>query len=375
MYTFVNFFRKKWISSVRSFRNVFSLQNRKERLFPSGDNHPSLDPAMHSRRELIKSLATMPLFGFLFWKLARNTPGWKSHEEAGLFARVRGDVTTGESPPENLQGKVPHGKIGDLEISRMMPGGNLVGGFAHSRDLVYVSDLLKEYHTDEKVIETLFLAEECGMNAAILRTDEDTVRILGKYRKQGGNIKWIAQYYPSPDNMDNLNLAIDNGADAAFSQGARADSFVTHNRLYVLHDSLEYARRQGIPSGIGAHLLEVIKASEEEELDPDFYMKTLHHYRYWSAPPEQERDTISASNWSPDTDRTIAYMEKVDKPWIAFKVLAAGSIRPQDGFRFAFESGADFICVGMFDFQVVENSNITWNLFRDEIPRNRAWMG
>ncbi len=45
----------------------------------------------------------------------------------------------------------------------------------------------------------------------------------------------------------------------------------------------------------------------------------------------------------------------IDVPLFGFKVLAGGAIQPEDGFRYAFESGSDFICVGMFDFQVVEN--------------------
>ena len=35
--------------------------------------------------------------------------------------------------------------------------------------------------------------------------------------------------------------------------------------------------------------------------------------------------------------------------------MAAGAIHPREGFKYAFRSGADFICVGMFDFQVREN--------------------
>jgi hypothetical protein len=42
-------------------------------------------------------------------------------------------------------------------------------------------------------------------------------------------------------------------------------------------------------------------------------------------------------------DRTIAFMQEIEKPWIAFKVLAAGGIRPESGFRYAFEHGADFM--------------------------------
>jgi len=38
---------------------------------------------------------------------------------------------------------LPAGKIGNVTISRLICGGNLVSGYAHSRDLIYVSPLLK----------------------------------------------------------------------------------------------------------------------------------------------------------------------------------------------------------------------------------------
>jgi len=53
----------------------------------------------------------------------------------------------------------PCGKIGKLAISRLICGGNLISGFAHSRDLIYVAPLLKRYFTDAKVFETLALCE------------------------------------------------------------------------------------------------------------------------------------------------------------------------------------------------------------------------
>ena len=68
-------------------------------------------------------------------------------------------------------------------------------------------------------------------------------------------------------------------------------------------------------------------------------------------------------------------MNSVEKPWIAFKVLAAGAFRPHAGFRYAFENGADFACVGMFDYQVVENCN-TLNEILQEVKttRNRRFV-
>ena len=65
-------------------------------------------------------------------------------------------------------------------------------------------------------------------------------------------------------------------------------------------------------------------------------------------------------------------MKKVDKPWIAYKVLGAGVSHPREGFKYAFENGADFVCVGMFDFQIREDAIITRDLLKN-INRQRPW--
>jgi hypothetical protein len=46
----------------------------------------------------------------------------------------------------------------------------------------------------------------------------------------------------------------------------------------------------------------------------------------------------------------IDFMKTVKKPWIAFKVMAAGAIPPRKAFRHAFNGGADYVLAGMFDF-------------------------
>ena len=56
--------------------------------------------------------------------------------------------------------------------------------------------------------------------------------------------------------------------------------------------------------------------------------------------------------WCNNPEETAAFMETVEKPWVAFKVMAAGAIPPRMAFSYAYRHGADFIIAGMFDFQV-----------------------
>jgi len=68
-------------------------------------------------------------------------------------------------------------------------------------------------------------------------------------------------------------------------------------------------------------------------------------------------------------------VQRAKVPVMGFKVLAAGAIQPEDGFEWAFRNGADFICVGMFDFQVVQNANIANKVLDNLQGRTREWFG
>ena len=75
-----------------------------------------------------------------------------------------------------------------------------------------------------------------------------------------------------------------------------------------------------------------------------------------------------------DPEETIAFMESLPQPWIAFKVLAAGAIHPQDAFKYTFNAGADFLCIGMYDFQMVDDVNYAMEAYAESKVRKRPWI-
>ena len=283
------------------------------------------------------------------------------------------------NPPVSAQ-PMPRGKIGKLSISRLISGGNLISGWAHSRDLHYVAELMRTYNTDDKVMETLELLEKHGVNTIITDPNDKTFRIFGKYWKErGGKIQWIAEGHPRTDDWKtNIQKSIDFGASAIYVQGVIGDEWLKADRLDLLGNCVTLIKSQGLPGGIGAHELEVIVQSEKNKYNADFYVKTLHQSDYWSRQrSDLEPAVISnpADNyWDRDPEKTIAFMRGVEKPWIAFKVLAAGAIRPESGFPYAFKNGADHICVGMFDFQVERNVALALNVLRKTVNRERTWL-
>ena len=283
-----------------------------------------------------------------------------------------------------MKGKVPTGKIKDVVISRIIAGGNLISGFAHARDLIYVSSWLKTYFTDEKVIETLWICEACGINTAILRTDENTIRILDKYWKRGGKIQWLAQTYPKGQDITNVKSAIDNGAIGAFVMGNIADQIILENRIDDMNKPVEFIRSQGLIAGTAGHSMTVPITCAEKGIEVDFFMKTFHQNNYWSATPVDPSDPYlpvqgSQHNQSHDNlwcmgeEAVTDFFRNNTTPWIAYKVLAAGAIKPEDGIRHAFSGGADFACIGMFDFQVIENANIAYDILNTNLQREREW--
>ncbi len=283
--------------------------------------------------------------------------GGISYEHQALVAQLvdRSDYDKVKEPVQGLQ----RGKFGKYEVSRLIIGGNLISGSAHAGELVYQSALMTHYFSTEKILETWALAERNGINTTLMRADPHIMAHYQKFtRERGGKLQWIAQSAPEQgDPGDNAKRARDNGAIAMYLHGGVSDGLVKQGKVEQIAQALEGIRKAGLMAGIGAHLLATSQACERAKLDPDFYMLTVNQVNYYCSPAAD----------------TAEFMKTIKKPWIGFKALGAGRVLPPEGFRHAFQRGADFIAVGMFDWQVRDDTAHVQEMLAKDIERERAW--
>jgi hypothetical protein len=275
---------------------------------------------------------------------------------------------------------LPTGKIGNEQFTRLILGGNLIGGWSHSRELTYVGALMRQYNTPSKIRQTLEIGETLGINAINTWVMQDNSQIF-EHWKAGGKLKWISQArLDAEDGFSQFQKAIDQGASAVHITGDGAELLLAQRRFEKVGESVQFIKSQKRIAGVGAHDLRVIVECEKAKLDVDFYQKTFHSHDYYTAPRPDDTGPLGAhdNSWCQDPQAVVDVMATVKKPWIAFKILAAGAIPPRAAFPYAFNSGADFILVGMFDWQIQEDATLARRVISaatgSSSKRTRPWF-
>ncbi len=300
---------------------------------------------------------------------------------AGTTLPSAGLPSVAAEVPVSIQSQtLPTGTIGSLQVSRILLGGNLLTHYTHSRDLQYVYSLAERYNNEAKILETLAIAEANGVNTLVIHTVPWALDILQKHRKRGGKMQWIICTTAEIDNSmatytRSIQQLAEIGTEAVYLWGVRADALSQQGRVDLIAKAVEIGKKHNLPSGIGAHDVNVVIQCHQNSIPADFYIKTFHSHHYPTAPRPEEIKGATAEipgYWCADPQLVIDTMKEVKQPWIAFKVMAAGAIPPAEAFEHAFANGADHIVASMFDFEIAADVEIA-NRVLSNLKRNRPW--
>ena len=255
--------------------------------------------------------------------------------EIAVLGAAAAAVRAGETGPgPGKSGEMPKIKLGNLEVSRLILGSNPFFGFAHGNPHASPEEM-KKYYTKERIMAVLDAAAEQGITAVWTPCYEEWVKLWNEYRGKGGKLStWIGQPDRTPMEKEIL-IAVKNGAKAVCIQGIRIDDQVGAGKWDVVRGWLELIKSHGLPAGMATHGAKTHLAAEEKGMPTDFYHQTMYR------PDDYIRKGLEES---------LATIEKLEKPVVAYKVLGAGRIPPKDTLPEVLKrlKRKDGLCIGMF---------------------------
>lgn len=242
---------------------------------------------------------------------------------------------------------IPTVSLGTLEVSRFIIGGNPFSGFSHQTP--ERSAEMKAWYTDDRVVETLFQAENLGITTCILRSDTHITGILDAYWRQGGTMRWLAQVDDMGVSIEHgVRFCLEHGASACYLHGGLSDHWVAHERHDLLDTFVSAVRAGGVPVGIAGHMPEDFVWAEQH-LDLDFYMVCYYNPSPRKDAPQHNQYAVE-QYLEEDRAARVATIQTLTRPAIHYKVFAAGRNAPDEALGYAVRHmrPTDAVCVGVF---------------------------
>ena len=260
-----------------------------------------------------------------------------------------------KAAPAALPG-MPTIKLGSLEVSRLILGSNPFWGFAHKPG--NLGEEMKQWYTNERITTCLNDAAEAGITALASPPDPRWCEVFAKYREGGGKLRlWIAQCHGEPEKMiEEIETAAKAGAKAIFIQGHRVEQQFEKGKFDVLQKWVERIKELGLPAGVAAHWPEIHPELQKRKFPLDFCYQCFYNVSRGETYREEERK------------KAVETLQQLEKPVVAYKILAAGRVPAEEGFEFAFSHlrRKDGVCVGVYtklaQDQVRQNAALTESL-------------
>jgi len=235
--------------------------------------------------------------------------------------------------------EMPMVALGPLTVSRFILGGNPFSGNSHWS--AEMSDRMRHWWTSTRIKECWRECERLGVTTFLGRGDNHIQRLLLEYWDEGGEIQWICQTAPERRSIEaNIRQVCGTGARACYLHGGMADGIFRNGDPEQMRDWIALIRELGMVAGLASHNPEYPLRAEEMELGCDFYMCSFYDIYGRGGEIYEPADRAAM----------CATIRRIDKPCIAYKILAAGRNEPAEAFGFAFANikPGDCVNVGVY---------------------------
>jgi hypothetical protein len=236
---------------------------------------------------------------------------------------------------------MPMIRLGNVEVSRLILGSNPFFGYAHKDG--DIGRQMKEYYTDERIVAVLDQAAALGVTAVAGPPFPEWIRLFNKYVQGGSKLKtWIAQPHGSPKSMKKeIETCAKGGAKALFIQGHKVEEQFDNSAYDVVRGWVAHAKSLGMAAGMASHRPQTHLLAEKLGFPTDFYFQC-----FFRVDQHPENYALECRDKAVETIKQIT-----NKPVVAYKILGAARLEPQEAFTYAFKhiAAKDGVCVGIYN--------------------------
>ncbi len=270
-------------------------------------------------------------------------------------AAAAGAVSLGAQPLAAADGPLPTIRLGPHTVTRLIAGGNPVGGFGHS--VPNMSRHMLDFFTLDRTVEFLEKCEREGINTWQFDHDPKIIEALRIVRGRGSKLQFICLHAERANAAPLPKVIADQNPIAIVHHGGVTDRLFRDGKADQVRDFVKKVRDLGVLAGVSSHNPANIRRIADEGWENDLFMTCFY---FVTRTAEEQRKllgkvTVGEPFFESDPADMTEVVRQVGKPCLGFKILAAGRVcgsqkSVASAFQYAYSriKPTDAVIVGMY---------------------------